>query len=80
MILILIGLELISKTIDWPEYKRRFLIKIINNTEALNKIREPRQLSKNKDVTLLCHCYNVGDRCHRYLIKDMIESSTEVAA
>lgn len=68
-----------DKAIDWHEYKRRFLIEIINNPEALDKIQELKQLSKNKDVTLLCHCYNVGDHCHRYLIRDMIKSQTEAA-
>jgi uncharacterized protein YeaO (DUF488 family) len=68
-----------DKIIDWHEYKRRFLIEIINNPEALEKIHELRQLSKNKDVTLLCYCYNVGDHCHRYLIRDMIKSQTEAA-
>jgi uncharacterized protein YeaO (DUF488 family) len=68
-----------EKAIDWHEYKRRFIIEIINNPEALDKIQELRQLSKNKDVTLLCHCYNVGNHCHRYLIRDMIKSQTEAA-
>jgi uncharacterized protein YeaO (DUF488 family) len=68
-----------DKIIDWNEYKRRYLIEIINNPKALEKIQELRHLSKNKDITLLCHCYNVGDRCHRYLIRDIIESQTEAA-
>jgi uncharacterized protein YeaO (DUF488 family) len=68
-----------DKIIGWSEYKRRFLIEIINNPKALEKIQELRRLSKNKDITLLCHCYNVGDHCHRYLIRDMIESPTEAA-
>lgn len=68
-----------DKIIDWHEYKRRFLIEIINNPEVLDKIQELRQLSKNKDVTMLCHCYNVGDYCHRYLIRDIIKSQTEAA-
>jgi uncharacterized protein YeaO (DUF488 family) len=68
-----------EKAIAWNEYKRRFIIEIINNPEALDKIQELRQLSKNKDVTLLCHCYNMGNHCHRYLIRDMIKSQTEAA-
>jgi len=68
-----------DKIIDWHEYKRLFLTKIINNPEASDKIRDLRQLSKNKDVTLLCHCHNVGDHCHRYLIRDMIKIQTEAA-
>jgi uncharacterized protein YeaO (DUF488 family) len=68
-----------DRIIDWPEYKRRFLIEIVNSSEALEKIQELRLLSKNKDITLLCHCHNVGDHCHRYLIKDMIQSPTEAA-
>lgn len=68
-----------DKIIDWPEYKRRFLIEIVNNLKALEKIRGLKKLRKNKDITLLCHCHNVGDRCHRYLIRDMIESQTEAA-
>jgi len=68
-----------DKIIDWNEYKKRFLIEIINNPKALEKIQELRQLSRNKDITLLCHCYNVGNHCHRYLIRDMIESQTEAA-
>ena len=35
-----------DKIIEWPEYKRRFLIEIVNNLEALEKIRELRQLSQ----------------------------------
>jgi uncharacterized protein YeaO (DUF488 family) len=68
-----------DKKMDWPGYKRRFIFEIINNPKALNKIQELRQLSKNRDITLLCHCYNVGDQCHRYLIRDMIESPTAAA-
>ena len=68
-----------NKIIDWPKYKRRYLIEIVNNPKALEKIRELRKLKENKDITLLCHCRNVGDRCHRYLIRDMIESQTEAA-
>jgi uncharacterized protein YeaO (DUF488 family) len=68
-----------DKIIDWNEYKKRYLIEIINNPKALEKIQELRRLSKSKDITLLCHCYSMGDHCHRYLIRDIIESQTEAA-
>ena len=68
-----------NKIIDWNEYKRRYLIEIINNPKALEKIQELRHLRNNKNITLLCHCYNVVDHCHRYLIRDLIVSYTEAA-
>lgn len=69
-----------DKIIDWTEYKRRFLSEITNNSEAMNRIQELRQLIIRSNVTLLCHCYNVGDHCHRYLIKDMVEAATSAPA
>jgi uncharacterized protein YeaO (DUF488 family) len=37
-----------DKIIDWSEYKRRFLIEIVNNPKALEKIRELRKLKEKR--------------------------------
>lgn len=65
-----------DKKIDWTEYKKRYLIEM-KSTIAQERIRELKQLVKDgKDITLLCYCDSavVGDHCHRYIIKNLVEN------
>jgi len=50
----------------------------MKGSEAVGKIEELRERSKNGEViTLLCHC-RPGEHCHRYIIKSKIKSSSKV--
>jgi uncharacterized protein YeaO (DUF488 family) len=50
----------------------------MNGNEAVNKIEELRQRSKNGEIiTLLCYC-EPGEHCHRYIVKSLIEGSSTV--
>ncbi|MGB5091122.1 MAG: DUF488 family protein [Nitrososphaeraceae archaeon] len=62
---------------DWKRYRVKFLPQMKGN-EAVNKIEELRQRSKNGEIiTLLCYC-EPGEHCHRYIVKSLIESSSTV--
>jgi uncharacterized protein YeaO (DUF488 family) len=65
-----------DKKIDWTEYKKRFLMEM-KSTDAQERIRKLKQLvNDGKDITLLCYCdfTIVGDHCHRYIIKNLVEN------
>lgn len=65
-----------DKKNDWIEYKKRFLIEM-KSTDAQERIRGLEQLVKDgKDITLICYCDSavVGDYCHRYIIKNLVEN------
>ena len=50
----------------------------MKGSEAVGKIEELRERSKNGEViTLLCHC-RPGEHCHRYIIKSKIKNSSKV--
>jgi uncharacterized protein YeaO (DUF488 family) len=65
-----------DKKIDWTEYKKRFLMEM-KSTDAQERIRKLKKLvNDGKDITLLCYCDStiVGDHCHRYIIKNLVEN------
>ena len=65
-----------DKKIDWTEYKKRFLMEM-KSTDAQERIRKLKQLvNDGKDIALLCYCdfTIVGDHCHRYIIKNLVEN------
>lgn len=64
---------MIDKKIDWLLFKKRFLSEIKNNPDALDEIKELGQLSRNQDVTLLCHCIGKDKHCHRFVIHELVE-------
>lgn len=64
---------MIDKKMNWSVYKNRFLAEIKNNPDALDEIKELKQLSKDQDVTLLCHCVGIDKHCHRFVISELIE-------
>ena len=37
------------------------------------EIKELGQLSRDQDVTLLCHCIGVDKHCHRFVIRALVE-------
>ena len=69
---------MIDKRINWSVYKKRFLSEIKNNPDALDEIQELGQLSRDQDVTLLCHCIDLDKHCHRFLISELVEKGNRV--
>ena len=63
---------MIDKRINWSVYKKRFLSEIKNNPDALDEIQELGQMSRDQDVTLLCHCIGRDKHCHRFAINKLI--------
>jgi uncharacterized protein YeaO (DUF488 family) len=63
----------ISKKINWFVYKERFLTEIKTNPIALDEIKELGRLSKDQNVTLLCHCIGKDKHCHRFVISGLVE-------
>ncbi len=64
---------------DWAEYVPRFIEKIAGTPEAWEQIDELIDLALTQDVVLMCYESerNYGDRCHRFLLLDMIEDRAE---
>jgi uncharacterized protein YeaO (DUF488 family) len=56
--------------IDWPALARRYRQEMANRPEVLAKAAA---LAKAGDVTLLCGCQD-ETRCHRTLLKEILES------
>jgi uncharacterized protein YeaO (DUF488 family) len=56
--------------IDWPALAERYRQEMAGRPEALAKAAS---LAKAGDVTLLCSCQD-EKRCHRTLLKEMLES------
>lgn len=56
--------------INWNEYVRRFKEEMSNEV-CINKMKEIKELAKEKDVYLVCYCST--KRCHRFLLMDIIE-------
>lgn len=60
-----------NKHKDWPIYKKRFFEEM-TAPEKQRLIREIAELSKKRNVTLLC--WEESDEyCHRRLLKELIE-------
>jgi len=58
----------------WSDYKRRFFDEM-NSSSVLEEIRRLADLSHNKDIWLVCSCYNSKKECHRYLVLDYIRQA-----
>lgn len=57
--------------ISWEEYERRFRKEMSNNPKAMEKLRGIKELSKSKDVRLICFEKNYP--CHRFILMDLIK-------
>jgi len=52
-------------------FELRYAEQITSNPKLLNKLKEIKKLSEEKDVYLYCYC---GESlCHRFILMDMIE-------
>ena len=60
--------------IDWPAFARLYRREMANRPEVLAKAAA---LAQAGDVTLLCGCHD-ETRCHRTLLKDILESQGSV--
>jgi uncharacterized protein YeaO (DUF488 family) len=78
---------LLSGAIGWPEYKRRYERELfepgeidarsrtIKNHGQKFTLRLIKELARRGPVTLLCHCAEEEQHCHRHLLRKLIESS-----
>jgi len=57
---------------DKADYERRFRAEILSNPKALAKLKEIKELAKEKDVRLIC--YERKPPCHRFILMDLINS------
>lgn len=65
--------ELEARKKAWKEidYEERFRQEILNNPEAMAKLKEIQDLAKENDVYLIC--YEKEPPCHRFILIDLIE-------
>jgi len=63
-----------DKKLSWENYTERFIKEIQSNPEALKYMTQIKELSKNKDVYLICACYNKKKQCHRFILIEMINN------
>ncbi len=61
-----------EKRINWNQYVVRYK-KEMDNDACRSIMKIIKKLSEVQDVYLVCVCYNKDKRCHRFLLKDMIE-------
>ena len=59
--------------LTWNKFKESFLVELANSFDSQEAIQALGDESKVSDITLLCY-ERTGMRCHRHLVKDVIES------
>ena len=76
---------ILGGTISWAEYSRRYLKELleaggvdtrnerIKNHGQKFTLRLLQHFAKNQTVTLLCHCGEEEEHCHRHLLKALLE-------
>lgn len=76
-----------SDRIDWEEFASRYRAelfeearmdkknKVIKNYGQKFTLRLLKELARRQPVTLLCHCNEDAERCHRHLLKNLLESN-----
>jgi len=62
--------------IKWDQYVVRYK-KEMNNEVCRDVMKRIKEASIEKDVYLVCFCWNKEKRCHRFLLIDMIENLCE---
>jgi len=62
-----------KKEITWDEFAASYHIEMVT-VAAQSKIKWIKDFSKNKDVVLLCHEDEADPRCHRHILKKIIEA------
>ncbi|TCO84896.1 uncharacterized protein YeaO (DUF488 family) [Chthoniobacter flavus] len=73
--------------IDWRDWSRSYRQEmlgegehekenpVIRNAGQKFTLRLIKHLAKEQNVTLLCHCPEDTEHCHRFLLRDLIESA-----
>ncbi len=61
-----------SGKISWPTFERKFLLELHRNPEAIEKLKQLAELSKNQNVRLIC--YEKTFPCHRFILVDIIKA------
>lgn len=76
-----------SKKIDWKEFSRRYKDELFeptlmdeHNGKSKNygqkfTLRLIKHLAKRQKITLMCTCGKEEEYCHRYLLRDVINST-----
>lgn len=57
--------------INWKEFEERFRKEMLRNPKAVAELKRLRELSKEKDVYLIC--YEKDYPCHRFILIDLIK-------
>lgn len=64
-----------DETIDWAEFRRRYLAEYESDAEKSVALSELKKIIKREEggaVTLLCSCKD--ERCHRFIIQEMLKA------
>ncbi len=76
-----------EEEISWSEFSQNYRLEIwtsseIDQSNKSNKnhgqkglLRTLRYLSRRQRVTLMCHCEEDAECCHRYLLKNLLTGS-----
>jgi uncharacterized protein YeaO (DUF488 family) len=77
--------EILAGKISWPEFSARYRKELLEDgtIDLRNKqiknhgqkftLRLLQHLAKTQTVTLLCHCAEDEQRCHRHLLKALLD-------
>lgn len=68
-----------AKRITWPKLARRFKAQMAADPEAAASVQELSRRARTERMTLLCGCED-ETRCHRSLLKAMIERAARSPA
>jgi uncharacterized protein YeaO (DUF488 family) len=76
-----------SGRITWKEFGKRYKAELFQEAPMDKKnqriknygqkftLRLIKELARRQPVTLMCHCEEEAECCHRYLLKELIESN-----
>jgi uncharacterized protein YeaO (DUF488 family) len=79
--------QMLAGKISWPDYSKRYRDELFapaaadsDNVQIKNHgqkftLRLIKQLASQQPVTLLCHCAEDEQHCHRHLLRRLIERS-----
>ena len=70
--------KLEQKKITWDEFFALYCKEMVT-VPAKSKIKWIKDYSKNNDVVLLCYEDESDPRCHRHILKKLIEGDTTTA-
>jgi uncharacterized protein YeaO (DUF488 family) len=78
--------EFLGGKISWPQYARRYMKELrepgkidnrnrhIKNHGQKFTLRLLQHLGRDQTVTLLCHCAETEEHCHRHLLKKVLDA------